>query len=297
MRTIVCIAIFACSCHAEPVLYLIDHATNVLHRVNVETSVRCPVGLIGEGDRDLASMTMLDAWRGVTVDRVADEIITFDVRTAEILTIAPLDQDYITPFRGLALSPDGVLYGLLPGDQLRTIDPATGDTTFVAGLSGVTRMEAIEFLEDGTLIGAGRVNGIQSKSFFEIDMATGKTSEFVTFNVIDIDVLARGTDNRMYFANAVNNGAFEPIWRWDPKTGVFDAVSQDGLESINGLAASRQTCRVDLNADGELNVLDFVSLQLAFQAGSCEADVSGDGVLSILDFVAFQFLFGEGCDG
>jgi hypothetical protein len=54
-------------------------------------------------------------------------------------------------------------------------------------------------------------------------------------------------------------------------------------------------CAADFNLDGQLNVLDFVALQLAWQAGDDAADVNADGVLDVLDFVSFQGLFQEGC--
>jgi hypothetical protein len=54
-------------------------------------------------------------------------------------------------------------------------------------------------------------------------------------------------------------------------------------------------CAADFNGDGMLNILDFVALQVAFQAGDESADINGDGMLNILDFVAFQGLFQRGC--
>lgn len=54
-------------------------------------------------------------------------------------------------------------------------------------------------------------------------------------------------------------------------------------------------CPADVNADGELNILDFVSFQLAWQAGDPEADCDASGTFDLLDFVCFQALFQEGC--
>jgi hypothetical protein len=59
--------------------------------------------------------------------------------------------------------------------------------------------------------------------------------------------------------------------------------------------AGMEACLADFNADGGLNVLDFVAFQLAWQAGDGAADVNGDGVLNVLDFTAFQSLFVKGC--
>jgi len=55
-------------------------------------------------------------------------------------------------------------------------------------------------------------------------------------------------------------------------------------------------CDADCNADGELNVLDFVCFQLAWVDQEPLADCDANGVYNVLDFVCFQLLFVEGCD-
>jgi hypothetical protein len=57
----------------------------------------------------------------------------------------------------------------------------------------------------------------------------------------------------------------------------------------------RLACPADCNADGALNILDFVCYQLLFQSDDLAADCNADGALSILDFVCFQGLFQAGC--
>jgi hypothetical protein len=55
-------------------------------------------------------------------------------------------------------------------------------------------------------------------------------------------------------------------------------------------------CAADVNADGALNILDFVAFQLAFLSGEQAADCDGDGRLSNpLDFICFQLQFLAGC--
>lgn len=54
-------------------------------------------------------------------------------------------------------------------------------------------------------------------------------------------------------------------------------------------------CAADMNADGSLDILDFIAFQNAFTAQDPEADCDGDGDLSILDFICFQNLFMAGC--
>jgi hypothetical protein len=57
----------------------------------------------------------------------------------------------------------------------------------------------------------------------------------------------------------------------------------------------RLACPADCNADGALNILDFVCFQTRYQAGDPAADCNADDVLNILDFVCFQGLFQAGC--
>jgi outer membrane protein assembly factor BamB len=54
-------------------------------------------------------------------------------------------------------------------------------------------------------------------------------------------------------------------------------------------------CPADMNADGALNILDFVAFQNAFVAMNREADCDANGAFNILDFVCFQQLFQQGC--
>lgn len=59
--------------------------------------------------------------------------------------------------------------------------------------------------------------------------------------------------------------------------------------------AGMPPCGGDFNVDGELNILDFVAYQLAWQAQDTQADLNGDGVFSQIDFIWFQERFLEGC--
>ena len=56
------------------------------------------------------------------------------------------------------------------------------------------------------------------------------------------------------------------------------------------------TCRADLDGDGELTIFDFLAFQNLFDAGDPLADFDGDGDLTIFDFLAFQNAFDDGCD-
>lgn len=54
-------------------------------------------------------------------------------------------------------------------------------------------------------------------------------------------------------------------------------------------------CKADVNGDGNLDVLDFVTFQQLWQSGQVAADCDGDGGFTILDFICYQQLFVAGC--
>ena len=61
------------------------------------------------------------------------------------------------------------------------------------------------------------------------------------------------------------------------------------------IVAEGCTCPADFNADGVLNVLDFVAFQLAWVARNPGADCNDDGLFNVLDFVCLNLLYNEGC--
>jgi len=55
------------------------------------------------------------------------------------------------------------------------------------------------------------------------------------------------------------------------------------------------TCAADVNADGELDLTDFVAFQDLWQARISFADCDGDGAHTIQDFVCYQQRYIDGC--
>jgi hypothetical protein len=47
----------------------------------------------------------------------------------------------------------------------------------------------------------------------------------------------------------------------------------------------------DFDKNGVLNLIDFITFQMAFKSGDQDADMDKDGKLTILDFVLFQTAF------
>lgn len=76
-------------------------------------------------------------------------------------------------------------------------------------------------------------------------------------------------------------------------TKVYVGEGRGGLRIFD--LSSCRPCPADLDADGVLTVLDFLTFQNAFDASEATADLDSDGELTIFDFLVFQTLFGAGC--
>src|SRR5690606_8897222 len=63
----------------------------------------------------------------------------------------------------------------------------------------------------------------------------------------------------------------------------------------NESAGGGSGCRADLNADGVLDIFDFLAFENMFGLGDMFCDFNGDGELDFFDFLAFQNEFVTGC--
>lgn len=83
--------------------------------------------------------------------------------------------------------------------------------------------------------------------------------------------------------------------RWHAIQGVPQALPSgtvyDTLRELGDLT----TCEADLNGDGQLNILDFVTFQTAFVAQDPLADCDQSGTFNVLDFICYQLKFVAGC--
>jgi hypothetical protein len=77
---------------------------------------------------------------------------------------------------------------------------------------------------------------------------------------------------------------------------AIDVRHTPSVASLYVVNIDPASCPADFNADGELNILDFIAFQEAFTAGDPSTDCNADGALNILDFICFQVLFLGGCD-
>ena len=98
-----------------------------------------------------------------------------------------------------------------------------------------------------------------------------------------------------FVVDGLCDGNLGGLWslRYDPSLDALLAGTGDAMHVVSFGDAG---CYPDCNADGVLNILDFVCFQAAFLDGAIEADCNRDCVFSILDFVCFQSRFVAGCD-
>lgn len=85
--------------------------------------------------------------------------------------------------------------------------------------------------------------------------------------------------------------ASEPIVRvnW---LAVSGEVINTGIDEV---AWDTAICSADCNADGALNVLDFVCFQSEWMSQTAAGDCNADGAFDVLDFICFQSVFVTGC--
>jgi probable HAF family extracellular repeat protein len=90
-------------------------------------------------------------------------------------------------------------------------------------------------------------------------------------------------------------------WTLTTATGVAtDGRTIVGTGTHNGtteawMATLGASCAVDFNADGDVNVQDFLSFLAAFAAADPRADFDASGAINVQDFLVFLASFASGC--
>ena len=210
------------------------------------------------------------------VDRNANILYEISLNDASTISSVPLDQDVFISARGLDISPEGILYGLLPGMQLRTIDPSTGETTFVANVTGATNIEVIAFGLDSTLYAVG--NG--SNVLYELDINTGSLSWIANLPVTDIDTLTFSTDGHLYGVDA-KAGMVAALYKIDPHTGTTVNMGSTGIKELNGLVAQALIHLEIIGPDEVAEDSQTHYQAIASYEGGSSADVTASAIWSV----------------
>jgi hypothetical protein len=201
------------------------------------------------------------------------------------------------PVGGLAITPEGIAYasfsGALPGTGLFIYDVFTDTFMHKVKFPDDFNARALFYRSDGVMLAS---EAFVDGKMHSIDLDSGLVTPIGSFDPGVGEVFSFAADPVTHAVYMLAGDFDTTLALYEVDMFTFDATLVGTVPTelaIVGIGAIR--CDADFNADGMLNVLDFVALQLAWQAGDVAADVNGDGVLDVLDFVAFQQLFQGGC--
>jgi hypothetical protein len=227
------------------------------------------IGTINAGT-DLYELVAASVDRLYTFDRSANLLITVDRFSGQVLDTKALDQDIFVTRRGFDLSPAGVLYGVLPGMQLRTIDPLTGVTTFIANITGAARVEAIAFDSDGRLYAVGSADdNATSENLYRLSATTGELTLIGVMAVTDVDALTFGSDGFLYGVDAAS-GVMAHLLKIDPATAVVEDLGSSGVVGANGIVAIREP-KISIARSGDAVILTWPTNAIGFSLESKES--------------------------
>lgn len=205
---------------------------DLLYRLDRDSFQSSQIGSFGGNYDDVSNL----ACNGLiyTVDRATDRLVTLDPDDASILSAVQLDTDVTKQGRGIDFSPEGDMYGIFAGPQLRTINPATGQTSLVASFS-LGLIEAIAFSPTGTLYAIGHANSTSgSNRLYTLNMTTGAHTFIAEMAVSDLDCLTYAPDGYLYAADSTTSAA--SLYRITPSNGTLTNVGSSGIAYFNGIA-------------------------------------------------------------
>ena len=218
---------------------MLSQTDNALYSISLPLGEPTLIGAVDVGT-DAIELIQTTAIHLYTFDRAENMMAILDRSTGEVASRTALDQDVWRTRRGFDLSPSGVLYGILPEMQLRTVDPVTGTTSFIANVTGAARVEAIAFAPDGTLYAAGSLGDDgSSETLFTLSVVSGELLPIGLMAATDVDDLAFGSDGYLYGVDS-QAGVMTHLLRINPKNGEVEDLGSTGVTAITGLVAIRQ---------------------------------------------------------
>jgi len=195
-----------------------------------------------------------------------------------------------------------------------SIDVFEGDVTFVSGVNKTTihLWGGSTFNGDPTsprsgsyLIGATTIFSIH------FNVPVTRFGSYFTNNSGQDDATAIFYDQNGELVGEATihvPGPDDVGWHWngwhspDIPIGRIDIVGNGALSGfiwLDDLELDQNPvfCTADFTQDGNLNILDFIAFQTAFQTQDPVADLDGSGTFDIIDFIVFQSFFetGVGC--
>jgi hypothetical protein len=227
-----------------------------------------------------------------------DEIFTYDVSLGAIIDFQNVSTESLW---ALAVDPvTGIVYYIdAYMNCLETWDPNEGTTQLVGSIDGV----GYGFI-DLAIDNEGQMYGVNyDGNMYAIDKATAIATFITNINArpsMDFDP----ETNELYAAVYWLNDDPDIYARIDPGNGAITEIAKlADLPDFNGgnlsmklAIRAAQPCKADCDANGVVNILDFVCFQQLFKAGDPKADCNADGFLFITDFVCFQMEYKLNCN-
>jgi hypothetical protein len=202
-------------------------------------------------------------------------VSTFDPYSGDVTDVAsmPLHDDHFTGVGEIMFGPDGIAYITFNFNY----DKENATTLFYIDLES----ESFDILTQISTAFFGEHHDVRAIAPRSEDSFWGSLT--VTGDHVENILIP--------FGSFRNLGVQEP---YDPD--YFDPLPIDGVESnADQLVVAPAACPADVNADGNLDILDFVAFQLLFVDQDPAADCDDNASFNILDFVCFQQLFQAGC--
>jgi hypothetical protein len=259
---------------------LLSATDNRLFSVRTPLSAPAGIGTVAAGT-DLYELVAASPTQLYTFDRDGNTLIIIDRSNGALLGATQLDQNIQVSRRGFDLSPTGVLYGLLPGMELRTIDPITGVTTFIANVTGAARVEAIAFALDGTLYAVGSADdNASSESLYVLSISTGELTYVGQMAVTDVDALTFGADGFLYGVDS-QAGQMAHLMKIDPNTAAVEDLGNTGVFAANGIVAIREP-RIIITKSGNDSLVSWPTNAVGFTLESARDLDAADSWLPVL---------------
>ncbi len=239
------ILVEAVSASMQVDVIVLSHDDNSLHLVD-PTLGSVQIGQIPVG-MDLVELVWADEDSLYVIDRITDELLTIHACDASLESAVALDVDLPTSPRGFDVDAAGVLHAVTQGLELRTVNTATGVTTWIATLSGVGQVESLTFSPTGELYASGAPNAAaESRWLYTIDLGTGVATQVGFIGINDIDTMTWGSDGFLY-ASESNDGLPGLVFRIDPSTASILPLGVTTVTGITGIAARGPVADANLN--------------------------------------------------
>lgn len=239
------------------IAYSVD--TNTLHMVPLSNLEPELIGDINLSNVDLWEIIRAYHDQVYMIERNDNKLITISLADASVISSVQLDQD-VQSTRGFDVSPEGILYGIFNGSELRTVNTDTGSTTLIGDIKILTEIneadftiiEAMAFAPTGTLYAVGSPISGPSDHLYTLDPLTGILDLIGQLDgVTDIDTLTFGPDGFLYGVDSLA-GTLAELYRISPTDVSVINLGAFGLNEVNGLFAIPEPATLSLLALGAL---------------------------------------------